>query len=162
MKYKLCDRYKVIFCDIDDTLISGFITDLMSITWNLFHSEFIGELLMRLQAKLQLCKINSVLLHSMGRGLSPDTTIVFLTARAESKSTYQLIEKIMDNPYNFHIVAIGTDNIAVDKIQYILDECEDNNIPVNEVCIVDDNESVRHLAEKYHIDAYNPEWFTDD
>ena len=43
------NNYDAVFCDIDDTLIYGFWTDLMSVTWRVFRSNRLSDILMDLQ-----------------------------------------------------------------------------------------------------------------
>lgn len=160
--YRLCDRYHIIFCDIDDTLIHGVMTDLMNATWNLFHSELIARLLMKLQAKFKLYELNTNLFHSLGRGLCKDCRIVFLTARVACRDNYLLLTDIMENPFSFNITALGTDNPAEDKITYIKNYIETVGLQPEDVCIVDDDLGTCMRAENNGIDSYNPKWYIND
>ena len=53
------NNYDLIVSDIDDTLIYGFWTNLMHHTWNVFRSNILSAILMQLQAKFKLYKVNS-------------------------------------------------------------------------------------------------------
>ena len=50
--------YDRVYVDIDDTLIYGFWTDLMRHSWNIFRCNTLSELLMKLQFKFKLWKVN--------------------------------------------------------------------------------------------------------
>ena len=55
---RLFNDYKIIFCDIDDTLVHGFMTDLMKVTWDKLHSNTVADLLMEVQERFNLFKVN--------------------------------------------------------------------------------------------------------
>lgn len=144
----LDDHYDVIYCDIDNTIIYGFMNDLMDITWKYTHSDLIADILMTLQAKFKLYKVNHKLVHMLNRAI---TKVVFLTARKEHPATIRLLNDILDRPYA--VESLRTDHPAEDKVQYILNNqmCERERF-----CIFDDNKKVRDLAMEYDIDAFDP------
>lgn len=144
----LDDHYDVIYCDIDNTIIYGFINDLMDITWKYTHSDLIADILMTLQAKFKLYKVNSKLVHMLKNASIP---IVFLTARKHHNATWKLVANVMNT--ELKIVSLRTDNPAEEKVQYILNNqmCERDRF-----CIFDDNKKVRDLSMEYGIDAFDP------
>ena len=105
--------YDIVFSDIDNTLVYGWMTDLMEITWKLFHSDLIADTLMYLQAKFKLYKVNEMVRYQ----LTQARNVVFLTARKECNATHKLIEDIMDK--EFKVQSLRTDNSPEDKTKFI-------------------------------------------
>ena len=105
--------YDIVFSDIDNTLVYGWMTDLMEITWKLFHSDLIADTLMYLQAKFKLYKVNEMVRYQLMQARD----VVFLTARKECKATYKLIEDITGK--EFKIESLRTDNSPEDKTKFI-------------------------------------------
>ena len=105
--------YDIVFSDIDNTLVYGWMTDLMEITWKLFRSDLISDTLMYLQAKFKLYKVNEMVRYQLLRARN----IVFLTARKECKATHKLIEDIMGK--EFKVESLRTDNSPEDKTKFI-------------------------------------------
>ena len=105
--------YNIVFSDIDNTLVYGWMTDLMEITWKLFHSDLISDILMYLQAKFRLYKVNEMVRYQLLRARD----VVFLTARKECKATHKLIEDIMGR--EFLVESLRTDNSPEDKTNTI-------------------------------------------
>ena len=105
--------YDIVFSDIDNTLVYGWMTDLMEITWKLFHSDLIADTLMYLQAKFKLYKVNEMVRYQ----LMQSKTVIFITARKECKATHKLIEDIMGK--EFKIESLRTDNSPEDKTKFI-------------------------------------------
>ena len=105
--------YDIVFSDIDNTLVYGWMTDLMEITWKLFHSDLIADTLMYLQAKFKLYKVNEMVRYQ----LMQSKTVIFITARKECKATHKLIEDIMGK--EFKVQSLRTDNSPEDKTKFI-------------------------------------------
>ena len=105
--------YDIVFSDIDNTLVYGWMTDLMEITWKLFHSDLIADTLMYLQAKFKLYKVNEMVRYQLMQARN----VVFLTARKECKATNKLIEDITGK--EFKIESLRTDNSPEDKTKFI-------------------------------------------
>ena len=105
--------YDIVFSDIDNTLVYGWMTDLMEITWKLFHSDLIADTLMYLQAKFKLYKVNEMVRYQLMQARN----VVFLTARKECKATHKLIEDITGK--EFKIESLRTDNSPEDKTKSI-------------------------------------------
>lgn len=105
--------YDIVFSDIDNTLVYGWMTDLMEITWKLFHSDLIADTLMYLQAKFKLYKVNEMVRYQLLRA----GNVIFLTARKECKATHKLIKDIMGR--EFKIESLRTDNSPEDKTKSI-------------------------------------------
>ena len=112
--------YDIVFSDIDNTLVYGWMTDLMEITWKLFHSDLIADILMYLQAKFKLYKVNEMVRYQLLRARN----VIFLTARKECKATHKLIEDIMGR--EFSIESLRTDNSPEDKMEFIKEFGEGN------------------------------------
>lgn len=106
-------EYSIVFSDIDNTLVYGWMTDLMEITWKLFHSDLISDILMYLQARFKLYKVNEMVRYQLLRARN----VVFLTARKECKATHKLIEDIMGR--EFLVESLRTDNSPEDKTKSI-------------------------------------------
>ena len=105
--------YDIVFSDIDNTLVYGWMTDLMEITWKLFHSDLIADTLMYLQAKFKLYKVNEMVRYQLMQARN----VIFVTARKECKATYKLVEDIMGK--EFKIESLRTDNSPEDKTKFI-------------------------------------------
>lgn len=110
---RIVKDYDIVFSDIDNTLVYGWMTDLMEITWKLFHSDLISDTLMYLQAKFKLYKVNEMVRYQLLRARN----VIFLTARKECKATHKLIEDIMGREFN--IESLRTDNSPEDKTKSI-------------------------------------------
>ena len=106
-------EYNIVFSDIDNTLVYGWMTDLMEITWKLFHSDLIADTLMYLQAKFRLYKVNEMVHYQLMQARD----VIFVTARKEFKATHKLIEDIMGK--EFKIESLRTDNSPEDKTKFI-------------------------------------------
>ena len=105
--------YDIVFSDIDNTLVYGWMTDLMEITWKLFHSDLIADTLMYLQAKFKLYKVNEMVRYQ----LMQSRNVIFVTARKECNATHKLIEDIMGK--EFKVQSLRTDNSPEDKTKFI-------------------------------------------
>ena len=105
--------YDIVFSDIDNTLVYGWMTYLMEITWKLFHSDLIADTLMYLQAKFKLYKVNEMVRYQ----LMQSRNVIFVTARKECKATHKLIEDIMGK--EFKVQSLRTDNSPEDKTKFI-------------------------------------------
>ena len=105
--------YDIVFSDIDDTLVYGWMTNLMEITWKLFHSDLIADTLMYLQAKFRLYKVNEMVRYQLIQARN----VIFVTARKECKATHKLIEDIMGK--EFKVQSLRTDNSPEDKTKFI-------------------------------------------
>ena len=105
--------YDIVFSDIDNTLVYGWMTDLMEITWKLFHSDLIADTLMYLQAKFRLYKVNEMVRYQ----LMQSRNVIFVTARKECNATHKLIEDIMGK--KFKVQSLRTDNSPEDKTKFI-------------------------------------------
>lgn len=107
-------NYDIVFSDIDNTLVYGWMTDLMEITWKLFRSELISDILMYLQAKFKLYKVNEMVRYQLKHAKN----VVFVTARKKCKATYEMLKEIMEEDY-VYLRALRTDNIPEDKTEFI-------------------------------------------
>ena len=105
--------YDIVFSDIDNTLVYGWMTYLMEITWKLFHSDLIADTLMYLQAKFKLYKVNEMVRYQ----LMQSRNVIFVTARKECKATHKLIEDIMGK--EFKVQSLRTDNSPEHKTKFI-------------------------------------------
>lgn len=154
----MLDRYRdydIIICDIDETLIYGFWIDLMRVTWNIFRSNLISDILMLLQSHFLLFRLNWKLWYIL---VTSPAQIHFVTARKHSKATEKLIDIIMnldDNCHpNYSIVSLQTDYPDVDKLNYVIGLLE--KYPDAKICLFDDNKKVRDNVAMLDIDTFNP------
>lgn len=156
------DRYQLIFCDIDDTLIYGFWTDLMKYTWNIFRNNTLSNILMWLQYNFCLFKVNQKLRYML---VNTSTPIVFLTARKYVKETELMLSYILGNDTIFEVKHLATDNPAEDKyneiVKYIHDYLE-MDVELESMCLFDDNKSVRDLVATLDIDTFDPQAMIED
>lgn len=149
------DKYKYIVCDIDDTLVYGWFTDLMRITWNIFKNNTLSDFLMYIQDKFNIYKVNQFLKYILN---NYEGQIIFLTARKECNATISLIEKILEDRMSDSVivVALSTDYPEIDKVDFICDI-----LPYGEVCVFDDNEKVIEECRFLDIDAFDARDFID-
>lgn len=137
--------YDIIICDIDNTLIKGWITDLMDWTWEKFQSPEIARILVTLQNKFKLYQVNKELLKRL---LDCDTPLYFLTARSKNPNTEEMLNKIFSRRGRvFDLVELGCYNPPKDKAKWIID-----NIPRNfNVILFDDNLMTRKACSPYCV-----------
>lgn len=157
--------YNVIFCDIDDTLIYGFWTDLMRVTWDIFRNNALSDILMWLQYKFNLYRVNTKLIHFIKNQYNPSmykNRVVFITARKSNESTRKMLQDIfrryrVSNLFTVHELA--SSNAAIDKTAEVLDilECLDEIEGECNYCFIDDNTEVRESIEhNLEIDTFDP------
>lgn len=150
--------YNIIFCDVDDTLIYGFWTDLMRVTWNMFHSPRLSNVLTFIQEKLKIYRVNRKLQFILSNAKAD---IIFLTARGENDSTADMIRNILPNT-DFTLMELGTEEPHFDKLEearYAIQEYSEKYEMTPRCCIFDDNKKVRDIFNHWHIDAFDPTSF---
>lgn len=142
------NSYDLIVSDIDDTLIYGFWTDLMHHSWSIFRSNILSAILMFLQAKFKLYKINMKLYHMLK---CTDTPIVFLTVRAQSNATVKMLHDIMSRT-PFGLIELGTDMGAEQKAEVVERYLE--RFP--NILFIDDNKRIRDNVAGLEVDVLDP------
>lgn len=150
MVRNLTEVYDHVYVDIDDTLIYGFWTDLMRHTWNIFRCNLLSEFLMAMQYKYKLWTINRKLLYM----LPNQDKVTYLTVRAESKYTVKMLNEILFGLRGSEIVALGSDNGAFDKAEYIAKDVYEKGY--HNVCLIDDDTKNREMAKLYGFDVIDP------
>lgn len=138
--------YEKIYVDIDGTLVYGPMTKLMDWTWRYFHSPLIANILVFLQEKLGLYKVNRKLVHILNEAPVAPT---FLTARAPHSSTRLLVSKILGHK-TFELVELASEDPANDKALYMLQGYGQGT----RVCLFDDTESTRKAVRILGMDAF--------
>lgn len=148
----LTETYDYVFVDIDDTLIHGWYIKLMHYTWMWFRNNTLSALLMHIQNKFNIYKVDEKLLYYLGYN---SDNIVFLTVRAYSSATVKMVNKIMakhnGTDRNYCVVALGTDNGHEDKTKFIKHFFEGFKC-----LLIDDNIKNRYYAEANGIDTIDP------
>lgn len=145
--------YDHLYVDIDDTLVYGIWTDLMRHSWNLFRNDWLSQVMMYLQAKLNLFLVNEKLVRMLG----DYTKVTFLTVRAPSFCTRLLLIKALGGTakgFIADLVELGTDNGAFEKAEFIAKDCYENGY--ENVCLIDDSPANRDMAKAYGFDVYDP------
>lgn len=143
------DNYDIIYCDIDGTLIYGWYTTLMDITWRMFHSKQLAQFLMKLQYNLKLYKVNQVLRYML---VNTRTPLIFLTARGISNSTMGIIvDEIGGYGKPCKIVELETDNPETDKMIFIAKRLE----KYPKACLFDDNKTTLETVGTLDIDTFD-------
>lgn len=139
--------YVKIYVDIDGTLVYGSMTKLMDWTWRYFHSPLIANILVFLQEKLGLYKVNRKLVHILNEApVAP----IFLTARAHHPSTRLLISKILGHK-TFDLVELASEDPANDKALFMLGSDVGQG---TKVCLFDDTENTRKSVRILGMDAF--------
>lgn len=141
--------YDLIVCDIDDTLIYGFWTDVMRHTWDMFHSPRLSAVLMALQDWFNLYKVNEKLRYMINNSSTP---IVFLTVRAESIHTFNILNKILKPDRAFELIALGTDYGFIEKPEFVWSQLADNP----DILLIDDSDSIRDNTQDLGVDVLDP------
>lgn len=142
------NNYDLIISDIDDTLIYGFWTDLMHHSWNICRSNLLSSLLMFLQAKFKLYKVNMKLYYMMKSTSAP---IVFLTVRAQNDSTVRMLYDIMGRT-QFGLIELGTDLGVQQKAEVVEEYLE--RFP--NILFIDDNKAIRDNVAGLEVDVLDP------
>lgn len=129
------EKYNHIVFDIDDTLIYGRFVEFIDLTWRLFKSKRLAKLLMHIQQKYRLYKVNyrvaELIIKCMYR---TDIRVTFLTARGESEDTRIMLGNIFSYPnFMFELVELGSDYPQYDKYEWI------KNNGLDDVLLIDDN-----------------------
>lgn len=147
---KLNEYYDVIYTDLDNTLIYGFMTDLMDITWKLFKNQTIAEILMYIQAVFKLYKTNNKLIYQIKNS---DLPVVILTARKGSPATHMLVDQLDFSEQGYCLIEMGTSYPEIEKVNAIIE----TGIEYNKRCVLfDDNERTLSEAMFADIDAFDP------
>lgn len=142
------NSYDLIISDIDDTLIYGPWTDLMHHSWNIFRSNALSNILMRLQAKFKFYKINMKLYHMLK---CTDSPIVFLTVRASNPGTLKMLYDIMGRT-PFGLIELATDLGAQQKAEVV--ERYLDRFP--NILFIDDNKAIRDNVAGLEVDVLDP------
>lgn len=145
-------QYNIIFCDIDSTLVYGPMTRLMHHSWNLLHSDKFSAMLMFLQDRFNLFRVNKTLQYILNNYFG---RLVFITVRKHNPATRRMIEKILPNK-SFELFELATDDAANAKLFTAMDIMFDNMFENHEVCMIDDSDSVREAFRRMEIDAFDP------
>lgn len=143
------DLYDLIVCDIDDTIIYGFWTDVMRYTWKWFRSPKLSLVLMTLQDIFNLYKVNSKLKFMLDNS---ETPITFLTVRAENPHTFNMLNKILRPDRAFNLIALGSDYGFLEKPDYVYQQLKD----YENILLIDDDEVIRENTSDLGVDVLNP------
>jgi len=142
-------EYDRVFVDIDDTLIYGLMTNVMHKTWHMFHDSLLSYLLMCIQQKFKLYRVNRKLIQML-KPLRADKTI-FLTVRSYCPATEKMIKDIMGSA--FRVIALGSDNGALDKAMTMEAHLTGD---AHKVLLIDDNKANRETAEMFGFSTFDP------
>lgn len=142
------DNYDLIVSDIDDTLVYGFWTVLMHHTWNWFRNDTLSAILMWLQAKFKIYKVNAKLHYMLTTTTTP---VVFLTVRKRSDATARMLYNIM-NDKPFGLIELATDLGAEQKAEVIERYLE--RFP--NILFIDDNKRIRDNVAGLEVDVLDP------
>ena len=146
---KFTEHYDKIFVDIDNTLVHGFMTDVMHITWRMFHNILLSYFLMSIQQKFRLYKVNRKLVEML-KPLRADKTI-FLTVRTGCSATNDMIRDIMGSA--FKVIALASDNGALDKAM-TMEDCLTGD--PHRMLLIDDSKENRDTAEMFGFSTFDP------
>lgn len=138
------DGFDAVFVDLDDTLIHGFMTNLMDYTWKKFKNQNIATFLATIQSKFKLYKVNKKLLYMLNNCNKP---IYILTARKPLKATFNLVQDILPKAI---LIEMSSQCPYVDKVEYIRDKDYEHTI------LFDDNKWTRLNANLQDILAIDP------
>lgn len=129
-------RYDIIVSDIDNTLIYGWMTNLMDLTWDIFKSPKLARFLGYLQYRLRLYKVNDNVRDLL---INSGKYIYFLTARGHTSYLSKLIDSIIPPWVNYELIELGSYNPSGDKYKWIFN----NLYCVYNTLFIDDSKSNR-------------------
>ena len=134
-------KYDVIYCDIDNTIITGWFEDFLDWTWNKFRSRKLFDFLANMQVKFKLYKENEKFLQLLSGTQAP---IIFLTARSKHRATRGLLIDVMYKYVDLtqiELHELASDNPAADKWWFISDvNCD------RDAALFDDNPATRYYC----------------
>lgn len=142
------NNYDLIISDIDDTLIYGFWTKLMHHSWNVCRSNLLSAVLMFLQSKFKIYKVNMKLYYMLKTAECP---IVFLTVRAQNDATVRMLYDIMGHT-PFGLIELGTDLGVQQKAEVVENYLE--RFP--NILFIDDNKAIRDNVSGLEVDVLDP------
>lgn len=142
------NNYDLIVSDIDDTLIYGPWTQLMHHTWRVFRNDTLSSILMYLQTKFKLYKVNMKLYYMLKCCEAP---IVFLTVRRQNDSTARMLHNILGRT-SFGLIELGTDYGIQQKAEVVEKYLE--RFP--NILFIDDNKAIRENVEGLEVDTLDP------
>lgn len=146
---KLKEHYDIIYTDLDNTLIYGFMTDLMDVTWKIFKSQKLAVILMYIQAIFKLYKTNDKLIYQIKKSGLP---VVIMTARKASPATHLLVQDLDFEDQGICLWEMESYFPASDKIRAILDTAIDEG---KRPILFEDNEKTLEEAVNCDIDCIN-------
>lgn len=141
------DEYDLIVTDIDNTLIYGFWTEVMHYTWKWFRSDTLSAVLMWLQNKFNLYKVNQKLLYILKKTKTP---IIVMTVRKENNATAEMLCKILDK--DFTLYSLATDYGYIMKPRVVEELLQD----YPKVIFFDDDKRIRDNMFGLEVDVIDP------
>lgn len=147
LKMRNLDYYDLIVTDIDDTLIYGFWTDVMRVTWNIFRSPLLSKVLIYLQCRFNLYTINQKLVHMIKTSGTP---VVVMTVRAQNDNTTKMLSKILER--DFTLYELETDFGHLVKPRIIEEFLQD----YPRIIFFDDNREIRENTAELEVDVVDP------
>lgn len=111
----------MVFCDIDDTLVCGLITDLMHIAWDVYRCELAIMILMAVQALFGYFSVISDVRNTIMVNYKKGSQIYFITARRSSIFTNLLLKRIFNGKIKYQVISLECEHPEIDK--YLTTEC---------------------------------------
>lgn len=115
-KKYMWSNHSMVFCDIDDTLISGIITDLMRVAWDKYRCSMAIEILMAIQAIFGWFNVINEIRNIIMIKYKTGSKIYFLTARNKSIFTQLLLHQIFKGKIKYTLIELGCEKPEVDKL----------------------------------------------
>lgn len=112
------EKYNSLVIDIDDTLIEGWFIDFMDLTWRLFKSKVLSQLLMTIQAKFKLYRVNHRVAELCVKAINNNIQVYFLTTRGPNKGTIRMLYDILP-VVNLNIIQLASYNASRDKFEWV-------------------------------------------
>lgn len=145
----------IIFCDIDDTIITGWFTKVMHITWELFRNNNLSDFLMATQEKFNLYRVRERLRYILN---NTKADVVFLTVRKHNPATRKMLEKIFPN-LDFGLIELGTDYGYLLKSNVVAETIKDGK---KNCILIDDSAKNRGWAADVGAMTFDPSLFDGD
>ena len=147
-------EFDCLYVDIDDTLITGKFVAFMDLTWRIFKSKWLANVLAYIQRKYKFYIVNQRVAELIYYTLrETDVNVVVLTARGPNKDNELLVKDIFGEIYYPNVVALGSYDPGHDKANYI---CK-NTTYHQKAMLIDDNLRTRILVRNLFIESVHPD-----
>lgn len=146
-----------LYVDIDDTLITGKFVAFMDLTWRIFKSKWLANVLAYIQRKYKFYTINQKVAELIYYTLKEtDVEVIILTAREFNIDNSKLINDILGNKLIPKIVSLGSTCPYQDKLEYMIKNLKRGKCSRNSM-LIDDNLRTRLVVRDFGFLSVHPD-----